>query len=198
MALKYGEQGKQIFIIPMTTTKDGLGQYRKSGQSQYIDMFNLKIKIGREGKDGRTYYTSFNALRIDGTEGEQRLNSFNSDFHKIIRSLLEGRLTLHILAADYDEQTMLISDIDGIATVNILTGAITQDNIRYTSVSDYYTFSEFDIIFQDEEYYNEENEDNIIDIMNLFKEYPLYILPEVQEENWDKIWRSLEFLADFF
>ncbi len=149
IALEYGLQSKKVYLLPMTTTQGGIGQYRKPGQSQYIDMFDSKIMVPQIASDGRTLHTNMNALIIDGTNNGQHLSLFNSKFNKVVRGLLEGRLTIQILAADYNDKTSRISNIDGIGTINLMLGALLQDQIRYTNSGDYYTLSRSGITFHD-------------------------------------------------
>ncbi|HEA70493.1 hypothetical protein LCGC14_1297020 [marine sediment metagenome] len=195
-ALEYGQQGKKIYLLPMTTTQGGLGQYRKDGQSQYIDMFDTEIMVPQIASDGRILHTEMNALIIDGTNNGQELSLFNSRFNKVIRGLLEGRLTIQILAADYNEQTMRISNIDGIGSINLMAGALLQDQIRYTTSGSYNTLTRSGITFQDEQFNDGANE-----ILDLFKQYTLYILPQIKSENSDEIEaqiQALYFISDFF
>jgi len=187
-ALKYGIQGKKIYIIPTISTINGYGHPREV-KNRFIKLFSKEVFINNK---------PFKCLILDGTD----MQKFNEEYKYVIRGLLEGFLTLVTLAASENEidGNIHLTDINGISAMNIIQGALTPEQLHFTESSSYYSLKEinfYDIEFYNKNYENEEYPGNVVDIMNLFKQYNLPTIPGTRIEDWATEWKY-HWITDFF
>ena len=166
---------KKVYLIPTIQYSHGIGQ--KTGLNQYVDAALDRILI-----DGHNWQ----CWELDGTNNGKNLGLFKFKYEKVIRGLLEGRVTLFIYTVDGE------GSYQSISALNILQGALLPNELYFTSKADNFKiFSSIDSF--DSDYYEE-----FSNIMNYFKRYALPLLPIDLSDDPYIPYRKYTFIYDFF
>jgi len=156
LALRFAEDNKKLYIIPMKMFTHGLAQ--STSISSKYDTSSLTDTIKAS--------LTWRAWELDGSN----LDNFHSRYSKVLRALIEGRFSLYFIAVDKNT-----GDFEHVGVLNILQGALSLGQVYFSSKTGYRTFNEIESF--DSQFYSDFNT-----IMKLFKQQPLPFVPRSDKD----------------
>ena len=151
-ALRFSKENKKLYLIPMKAYTHG---YAQKSQRQAKYYLQTASDIFSQPHPSRT---KWNSWELDGS----KLSEFAPKYKYLLRTLIEGRYSLFVIAVDKNT-----GGFEHVGAFNIMEGAFTPSYIHFSEKdSGYRTFKEIESF--DQEFSMEINQ-----VMKLFRLNPL-------------------------